>query len=460
MDIYPRPGNPVVRSLFNLWRNRNWIRSNIHRGFGAHRPDFNAMADQARKHRSQSRSYSRSRSRSSGRMVVDLPTPPRASKRGRSPPNNTGGVNKSRLLSRKKTGSAISRSSGFVGTGSKTTKSFRRSRRGKILKEGVSKTYEFGIVLNSTPTDQIASIGHVSTPLSQVKYIMWSAVIKLLLKKAGYCPISTTESLPFLANDKIYMQWRRTESTALADDTLTLVGGESFETIISYYTQFNKPWFDVSNQLSFNFIQFIPISISSQLNVMKVDMKNLRVKIESKSSFKFQNRTINTAGNDEADDVDNVPLYGMEYSGSGTGPQFAVLQQPSGLSFQANVATGLITPVFTNNYKNPVQPSMFQKVSKYGKVKLEPGEIKTSVLSYNKSNTFDYLHQQVNIDSQGSNQIRSTLGSFRLMILEKMLAATASGNIILACENNVYLAAVAYETRAQSTLEMYESTFL
>lgn len=50
---------------------------------------------------------------------------------------------------------------------------------------------------------------------------------------------------------------------------------------------------------------------------LDIDLRRCKFDIYVKSSLKIQNRTVNTDANNEADDVDNVPLYGKQFEGSG-----------------------------------------------------------------------------------------------------------------------------------------------
>lgn len=352
------------------------------------------------------------------------------------------------------------RSGGFI-KGRKKVAKFRKSRRGKILREGVSKTCEFGTVFSATPSEQIVTIGHISHPAKQCQQMMWGSVIKLLLKKAGFCPVAINEALPLQVGDKIYMQFRVDEASSLTSTTWTSVtGGESFDTIALWFADETRIYQEGNGQYSFEYIQFQPVSIASRMSVVKLDLIGLKIKFDHKSTLKMQNVSRGILGV-EADDVDNVPLYGMDYYGKGTGPQFRALQQPSGLSFVGAYDNGLIQPVASTNIREPIQPSFFQRLTKYGKVKIEPGIIKTSTLVSNGSKLFNDMFNLISTAYQ-DNSARHIIpmGKFRFVILEKMIDAVESGNIIVNVEHNLYMAYVAKESYNHSTLESFEKAYL
>jgi hypothetical protein len=152
------------------------------------------------------------------------------------------------------------------------------------------------------------------------------------------------------------------------------------------------------------------------------NLKRSSISYYIKSSMKIQNRTINSAGNDETDDVDNVPVYGKVYDG--TGNYFLVNDTyyvPS-VTLQANY--------FMNGYDatsplaEPPNLSMMQRCKAVGKAHLDPGQIKTSVLTDRGNININKLNSIIGTSESTTNTL--PLGKFRVFLFEKMIQAVAT----------------------------------
>lgn len=177
-----------------------------------------------------------------------------------------------------------------------------------------------------------------------------------------------------------------------------------------------------------------------------------------KSTLKIQNRTINSAGNDEVDDVDNVPLYGKSYEGNGNYLKYhanQATQEPYWISVGAGTtgpAGGNTIGLIDVNYaaastgkaghplSEPPKPSQLQNVARSGKAHLDPGEIKTSVLYHRiKMNVNTFLRKMMIFNETTLFTIRKDikLGNYRIFAFEKMLkvgAETSTTQMKLAYE--------------------------
>lgn len=178
-------------------------------------------------------------------------------------------------------------------------------------------------------------------------------------------------------------------------------------------------------------------SAAGRADFRQFDLSRARFTHGCKSTMKIQNRTINSAGNDEVDDVDNVPLYGKSYEGNGNYFKYRVNQDTDGNDFWISVATnidqnvGIIevpSTVTTGRTGHPLaeppKPSQLMNVNRSGKAHLDPGEIKTSVLYHRITMNLNTFLRKAFIFSEGTLfTIRKDikLGNYRIFAFEKML---------------------------------------
>lgn len=157
-------------------------------------------------------------------------------------------------------------------------------------------------------------------------------------------------------------------------------------------------------------------------SLTKVDLQDAMMSFYVKSSLKIQNRSVAAAGDDEMD-VNNVPVYGKLYKGTGNGALQRTVDQ---IIFINGAATANNTNVDASLYPNfaePPHPAEFTHVNRYGKVYINPGQIKTNVLHFkskiNVTNLFIKLYRYYwnNGTSDWFN-----LGIFGMFGLERVIA--------------------------------------
>jgi len=184
--------------------------------------------------------------------------------------------------------------------------------------------------------------------------------------------------------------------------------------------------------------------------ICSLDLKRATVSMISKSALKLQNRSINATGNDEADDVDNVPLYGKSYDGPGN---YFIVQETyynPPVTVESNFqAAGFIA---TSPLAEPPFLTQMQHAKKSGKAHLDPGQIKTSVLNYSFTMDVNRL-----LNTVGRTDITSNIcniGKYRAFILEKMLQAsptTDTNPIRVAYETDIKVGTIFTAPKLQPT---------
>jgi len=318
------------------------------------------------------------------------------------------------------------RSAGFL-----TTRKVKKTKKSLMNRRGVDLTMETG---GSTTSKACTYIGHATAPIIQLRNTAVTALMKELFLRAGADVTSLTDPLEVQNTDKVIVRFGFHTGSGLNSDTYSMSAGDSIISVVAWFTSPLRGWnLDNSDadQREFYSVQFLPSdNLDYKLRPTLMMMKQCKVHFIARSALKMQNRTVQTEGDNEFTNVDNVPLYGKTYEGNGTGTIY--LKTPP---------TGGPRPVFYANKENsvilsdngdgcPLEPpetSQFDVVRREGKIKLDPGEIKTSILSWKKSMKFNDFWNMV-YPLSGQNTAVKPIGTYRLFAIEKMIHFTADVN--------------------------------
>jgi len=348
-----------------------------------------------------------------------------------------------------KTGSVYhGKSAGFL----RTRKRKRRTPAG--VKYGFQATYEFGKVYSSTA--QLQVIGHTTMAKTLALRMAWRALFKKLFIKAGCVFRDPQQQIRLYATDLIYVLYRTSSTGSTLSETFGGAGYYTIDQVVDWAVAGARTW---NEELATN-VEFIKVQVAvgagnETINNANVQCVNLTCTLACKSTLKIQNRSITTVGENEADDVDNVPLYGKSYGGMGAG----CTHISQSVSFMANEDTGIIDNQGATAIQEPPNPAEFDNCKTAGKARIEPGHIKTSVLSNTMRLSFNELVQAVSSVDPTVTKGVATKGSYRFFCLEKMLDATAT-TISIAVEHNLYMTAVINEKNTHVTSQFFLKTYL
>lgn len=334
---------------------------------------------------------------------------------------------------RRRLGATHSRSKGFL--------KLRRQAKKKKLKgasaaKGIHGTLEHGAVL--TALDAIYA-GHCTAPRDVIMRIAFQAALKQLAKTMGIRIIDLDDSVtagPYFlgTNDEFKFEYYSSAESTTTTVITHIVGiGNTWRQIAQTFANivFATP---EQSQIIPSYLRFT--NSTSEYQPCRLELKYTYFMFDMKSSMKLQNRTINAAGENEADDVDNVPIYGKSIGGSGTGCQALFPNSSSPGQIVCDLANGTIDKTsLSNNLKEPLSGFFFPKSTKQGKVRLDPGEIRTNVLRYKKNVTLQTLFKA--FAYSGSTKVIAPFGNFVFFQLEKMIDSGSALNIILAYETNL-----------------------
>lgn len=345
---------------------------------------------------------------------------------------------------------AVSKSAGFVKKGV-ARKVFKKSKQNKAQLKGHVCTVEHNATTSTN--DQSLFIGHHTHPVGHIRREFWFAVVRKLIIKLGGNFADRSETMAnigFGASNNFVVTYRPAPNQATTTYATAGFGASTVADIVTTLADTTRPWYaGTSNatlfeQPSLVRITFVPTG-GSNYPQCSIDLKSLKVKIFAKSSLKMQNRTVGAVGDTNAtsDEVDNMPLFAKSYDVVGN----TFEERPVGAT---NVSQTVMTGHFWRGVldyassssandppREPPQPEYFRNVKYSGRVKLDPGEIKTSTIVSNYSGYANDLLWKTQISEAESSLRRTKLGKSRLFGIEKMLNASGSQPITVSYEHNV-----------------------
>lgn len=316
-----------------------------------------------------------------------------------------------------------------------------RSRRGRRMQRRRNKKFARRVLANAgvefntetigVRTDNNAVyIGHASfAPQKFTQYALY-AMAKMIINYAGIqfnnwdLPIG--DGIPI--GGIIAMGYRPTMTSAQTDFSVSVAAADTYRLLAekfwnAFYGQVNTGALSEKSVVEYLLINKDPVS--GQQNVSKLEMNHVVIDLYSKDSLKVQNRTVAVSGDTEATDVDNVPLSGKLYFSGGN--YFESKNELANDEFVANRITNVISiPANTKVYlREPPQAYYFKNtISK--PVRLNPGQIKTNVLTLKKSFTLPKFIEWCklfwfNQSTQSDDLNRMKTGQVCMFGLEKVI---------------------------------------
>lgn len=324
----------------------------------------------------------------------------------------------------------------FKASKAKTNKMDAAAQKGFVSRR------EIGSVVTDS-ANQVVYLAQSTMPQRLVETTLFKSLIKRLLQEAGMA--IKNENVPLLNNQYynslIKLDYKVKDGAVVVTHTWTITKTSTLVSVANdMYSSFNG-WAGTTNLpqqlLRINFYADFSGSISDAWMLQSsLDLTSARVEIQSTSDLKVQNRTLNSTGNDQADDVDNVPVDGkfFEFRTNSTvfrdyGTPGAALKQ--GISTNPDygtLPTYTVDTTGTSMYDKIPLTSQFVGVKRQGNAHLDPGEIKTSSISDSESMLLSKLIYTLYAKSSAAAGVGITqcwLGKTRLFAYEKMINAVA-----------------------------------
>lgn len=355
---------------------------------------------------------------------------------------------------------------------------FSRSRLHKNAKRVIMKDasfYKHGSVFtqqnNYTATNnEVALVGHGFGPACIMQNV-FEAVVLLLFRKAGYTVKSAMDRIAgevatahAVSHGDIRI-FHKDDNGLMVRDDFTIGLNQTFSELANAITAFYLANMTpvggaYTTETTWHRIDLVHSGSNSQ--VCTIDLTNLILDMKLSSVLRMQNRTkaSKEAGDTSVDvdysvdDIYNNPVIGRSYMFNGSGGKWRVARGDATHRSQVVVLgqRGVVDPVaypatLLNNQTHhlqltrPPMPNMFQNVVASKRVTLDPGEIKTSHISYVKSLTFQKFYmrildfaQRVALGANRDNAIYNNLGRSQFFAFERKITVGTEPNVTIGCE--------------------------
>lgn len=311
-------------------------------------------------------------------------------------------------------------------------KSYKKKRNNAQTSSGVSIVYETAISQQGD-ADAIY-IGHCSLVPSRILRVISRAFVKMLLNKMGFYFNDWEDTPPFIPilaeAATVNIAFKRTPI-----DSLQIVTMSINQTIVGTYSDFGihvmNNMGSIMEQIDQNgmfvYIEYVPSATFYQRTKwVRLPLANASFSLNVLSQLKIQNRTIAVAGDNDADDVDNMPVYGRSYFGYGNG-SWKLNNQGTDTVPCYPSDDGIIRIQSANDedMRSLVSKTHFGHCSSTSNFTMGSGEIKLDKLILKKSGPFSALVRLMQIDLSPITADFQVMkgGNWRLFGMDRMLDA-------------------------------------
>lgn len=267
----------------------------------------------------------------------------------------------------------------------------RKVRRDKFDKRGIIERIESATDVND---NNCVYIGHATMPQARALLAVARSMVKALALKIGMPVADFNDNIPVSSNSDIWTLYYRSAYDSASPVVSTNLGG---------FTGGSYSLANVSNtirdflagsrntQTFLIRLSFTPAPIVAGANFPytrgDIDLVTAKFSYYCRSKLTIQNQTKNLEGTTSTETVNQVPLIGKFYEGPGNGTNHIVDNLP-GTPFVADDVNGwIVKPGSATNsaFEEPPKATEFFKVRRTGGVHIGPGEMKTSVITTQKT---------------------------------------------------------------------------
>lgn len=351
----------------------------------------------------------------------------------------------------------------------------RRLRKRKVYKNKKAYRQYNGVVLTKESGLNVQNrysviVGHSTCPAYTTRLMMWRAAAKSLFSRGGINVTTVDETLPFVAvGDQIFVNYRQAPVAVNNFQFFTFAASPNLEQFAVWAADVARPWNTASlipNEFHFLRLTYSP-TVSTVVGVINMQLDQTVLELYCKSSLKMQNQT-RIVGTDTTESVNNVPLYGKGYGGSGSGSVYrsyttnaTPVNSDNTFGIIGSIPSGPTDPI-----AEPPEGVEFARIKSQGKIRLDPGQIKTSIAVYKRNFSFNSLHQKLNYVGAPAATVAArdsqryhTIGQFKIYVLEKLMDSGSDANIRVDIEHNLRMSMVAKCKLKTLTIQKVEITY-
>jgi len=333
---------------------------------------------------------------------------------------------------------------------------------GKYTAKGVVDTIECS---GSVSDPDCCYLNHSYAAVQDVFYASVRALVRKLLDKANIRVKSTTQIIPGITLvDSSFWRFSMVSQidvsgtlsttnydTSTGDTVASVAAG--FYSILSRYSSGFLSTVGVSgnndNLLEPIKFQLYERGIASESFhiVCELDMKEENIDLKTVTKLKIQNRTKASSGSGDAEDVSATPIVGRVYQFSdvprskveSTHYQYNRISFLNGITLIRAAEMTAVGPSGATT-KEPPLPSEFYNCRKSAVVRLQPGEIKESVVVHSKKMNYLLFLKKMRMQfSQTGFDTNYVFGPCEMYAFEDVINVNASELINLAYEKNTQI---------------------
>jgi len=318
-------------------------------------------------------------------------------------------------------------------------------RKAARTQRKLNTSYMLSVEKSGTQTPSVAGVlGHSSISRTYAVRALFGALLRMVFYRAGMKADSPTQNISNLSTGTVVGCEFQYAGGTNDGFSVTITAPNTFTGILdAFVNSFNTKYDSLSATLVPYDVRFRNIYLQGNTvtlgtpQTISIDLVNAKVSMWCSSRLKIQNRSVNTAGDDDANDVDNVPINCVNYSGYGTGldSRYDFL----GLGFCANQDCIIATSDPALAGDAPL-PALLNGVKKTGFMRINPGNIKTDVVKHKIYMSLDTITRHI-LGPRGNGNLRLPIGKFSFIHYEKTLEANNATPVAMsiAYENQLYI---------------------
>jgi len=295
-----------------------------------------------------------------------------------------------------------------------------------------------------------------------------AATIRNVMKQAGIQIGNSNIEVPWILVDqssamRLTYQTQNASSGVINTVTYDVPNNSTFLNIVTGFTAYFQHIFNYicdqdPDEPYRLFIQMSTNNFDHYIRGM-LNLGDCHLEVFTHSKLVIQNRS---AGSQAAADntdryaldrVDNVPLIGYNYEFKHTDPRLKQMSTNATGDANLNIADtrglNLIkASTLFPDWSEPPTPKVWQNCSKAAKIGLEPGDMKTTTLSYNYSGKFANVMKKLRVQNfENPDQIAGVLGRSQIIALEEKIRTDSANPITIQYEKESRVGAVVRKSK-------------
>lgn len=333
---------------------------------------------------------------------------------------------------------------------------YKRRRAVRRTSRSINYGYQVSAERGGSVTPTLSGlVAHATSPRVMVQRAMFGSLLRLLFRKANVqCNPPNSAVYPLLTGTVVEFDFVYGASTGDGFSVTITAGATLTQIVDACISAFNAKYDALAANVVPGNVRFRTMILRAGTGAPStpasgsvfVDLNNANLAFWCTSRLKLQNRSITTAGENESDDVDNVPVNCVVYEGYGTGTDGRYnYGQPNPVAIATDTSTGLLTVSNPENMLDAPLPVMFPGAKRSGFFRIQPGGIKTHVLRYRKTVSLESLCRMILIP-RGDSQFIIKLGKFGMVHFEKTMESNQSSPVAMniAFESQLFMSVKAF----------------